>query len=186
MYPILCPIVYLLTSSCVPATPSPPWPPTLALHPDLGSCSVSFPSLILSPVNQPGSSLTPKPHPSQHQHHTSSTSEIKITSHMKGGVVTDQSAVLCLPLLNLLLHLGCTFQITHRALEKWCLDSDSRNLFFVLVFWPQGMCDLSSLTRDWTCNPCIPALEGQVLTTGLPEKILVTQSCPTLSQSHGL
>ena len=28
-------------------------------------------------------------------------------------------------------------------------------LFYVLVFWPQDMWDLSSLTRDWTCTPCI-------------------------------
>ena len=28
-------------------------------------------------------------------------------------------------------------------------------LFYVLVFWPQGMWDLSSLTRDWTCTPCV-------------------------------
>ena len=28
-------------------------------------------------------------------------------------------------------------------------------LFFVLVFWPQGMEDLSSPRRDWTCSLCI-------------------------------
>ena len=28
-------------------------------------------------------------------------------------------------------------------------------LFYVLFFWPQGMWDLSSLTRDWICIPCI-------------------------------
>ena len=28
-------------------------------------------------------------------------------------------------------------------------------LFYVLVFWPRGMWDLSSLTRDWTRTPCI-------------------------------
>ena len=28
-------------------------------------------------------------------------------------------------------------------------------LFYVLVFWLQGMWDLSSLTRDWTHIPCI-------------------------------
>ena len=27
-------------------------------------------------------------------------------------------------------------------------------LFYVLVFWPQGMWDLGSLTRDGTCTPC--------------------------------
>ena len=27
-------------------------------------------------------------------------------------------------------------------------------LFYVLAFWPQGIWDLSSLTRDWTCTPC--------------------------------
>ena len=28
-------------------------------------------------------------------------------------------------------------------------------LFHVLIFWPEGMQDLSSLTRDRTCTPCI-------------------------------
>ena len=28
-------------------------------------------------------------------------------------------------------------------------------LFYVLVFWPRGMWDLSSLTRDQTRTPCI-------------------------------
>ena len=28
-------------------------------------------------------------------------------------------------------------------------------LFYVLVFWPPGMWDLSSPTRDRTCSPCI-------------------------------
>ena len=28
-------------------------------------------------------------------------------------------------------------------------------LFYVLVFWLQGKWDLSSLTRDRTCTPCI-------------------------------
>ena len=28
-------------------------------------------------------------------------------------------------------------------------------LLYVLVFWPQGMWDLSFWTRDWTCTPCI-------------------------------
>ena len=27
--------------------------------------------------------------------------------------------------------------------------------FYVLVFWPRGMWDLSSPTRDRTCTPCI-------------------------------
>ena len=30
-----------------------------------------------------------------------------------------------------------------------------RFLFYVLVFWPQGMWDLSSPTRDWTHTSCI-------------------------------
>ena len=37
-------------------------------------------------------------------------------------------------------------------------------LFYVLVFWPQGMWNPSSLTRDWTRG--LPALEGKILTTG--------------------
>ena len=36
-------------------------------------------------------------------------------------------------------------------------------------FWLQGMWDLSTLTRDWTRAP---ALEGEVLTSGLPGKSL--------------
>ena len=28
-------------------------------------------------------------------------------------------------------------------------------LLYVLIFWPQGMWDLSSLTRDQTHTPCI-------------------------------
>ena len=28
-------------------------------------------------------------------------------------------------------------------------------LFYVLAFWLQGMWDLSSLTKDQTCTPCI-------------------------------
>ena len=42
-------------------------------------------------------------------------------------------------------------------------------LFYVLFFWPGGMWDLSSLTRDQTLTPCI---ERQSLTTGLPGKSL--------------
>ena len=37
-------------------------------------------------------------------------------------------------------------------------------LFYVLVFWLRGMWDLSSRTRYRTLTP---ALEGEVLTTGL-------------------
>ena len=35
------------------------------------------------------------------------------------------------------------------------------------LFWPQGMWDLSLLTRD---PPATPALEGEVLTIGPPGK----------------
>ena len=38
-------------------------------------------------------------------------------------------------------------------------------LFYVLVFWPKGMWDLSSLTKN---RACTPALGGEVLATGLP------------------
>ena len=38
-------------------------------------------------------------------------------------------------------------------------------LFYVLVFWPQGMWDLSSRPG---IEPASPALEGEVLTTGPP------------------
>ena len=40
-------------------------------------------------------------------------------------------------------------------------------LFYVSVFWPWGMWDLSSPRRDRTC---MPALEDKVLTTGPPGK----------------
>ena len=42
--------------------------------------------------------------------------------------------------------------------------------FYALVCQSWGMWELNSLTRDWTCKP--PALEGKVLTTGLPRKSL--------------
>ena len=42
-------------------------------------------------------------------------------------------------------------------------------LFYVLVFWPQGMQDLSSLTRNQIYTPCI---RSKVLTTGPSEKSL--------------
>ena len=38
-------------------------------------------------------------------------------------------------------------------------------VFRVLAFWPQGMWDLSSRPRAQTTTP---ALEGEVLTSGLP------------------
>ena len=37
--------------------------------------------------------------------------------------------------------------------------------FYVLVFWPRGMWDLSCPTRDWTRAPCI---RRRSLATGLP------------------
>ena len=40
-------------------------------------------------------------------------------------------------------------------------------LFYVLFFWPGGMWDFSSPTRD---EPTSPALGGEVLTTGQPGK----------------
>ena len=42
-------------------------------------------------------------------------------------------------------------------------------LFRVLLFWPQGMWDFSSPTRN---QPTSSALEGEVLTTGPPGKPL--------------
>ena len=44
-------------------------------------------------------------------------------------------------------------------------------LFHILVFWPQGVWDLSSSTREAKLSkPVPPALEGEVLTTGPPGK----------------
>ena len=36
------------------------------------------------------------------------------------------------------------------------------NFFFLIhfIFWPQGMWDLSSLIRDWTCAPCSGSTES--------------------------
>ena len=39
-------------------------------------------------------------------------------------------------------------------------------LFYVLVFWPQDMCDLGSLTRDQTCTPCTGRRGPNRWTTG--------------------
>ena len=39
-------------------------------------------------------------------------------------------------------------------------------LLYVLVFWPQGMWDLSSPGS----KPTLPVLEGEALTTGPPRK----------------
>ena len=41
--------------------------------------------------------------------------------------------------------------------------------YYVLVFWPRGMCDLSPRLG---IEPAPPALEGEVLTTGPPGKSL--------------
>ena len=42
-------------------------------------------------------------------------------------------------------------------------------VWYVLgFFWPQGLWDLSCLAQDGTCAPL--SLEGNVLTTGPPEK----------------
>ena len=43
-------------------------------------------------------------------------------------------------------------------------------LFCVLVFWPQGMWDLSSPTRERTCTPCTGRQSLNHWTTGkVPE-----------------
>ena len=50
----------------------------------------------------------------------------------------------------------------------YSLYSISYNIASVFfVFWPRGMWDLSSPTRDWTCTP---AVKGEILTTGPPGK----------------
>ena len=46
-------------------------------------------------------------------------------------------------------------------------------LFYVVVFWLQGMGDLSSLASDRTHTPCI---EGEILTTEQPGKSLPISS----------
>ena len=50
-------------------------------------------------------------------------------------------------------------------------------LFYVLVFWPQGMWDLSSPTRDQTLTPCIgrPSLNHWT-TREIPKVFLNTNS----------
>ena len=59
--------------------------------------------------------------------------------------------------------------LKNRAFERWCFFFSFFScgqflvfiefvtallLFNVLAFWPRGMWDLSSPTRDWTCSPC--------------------------------
>ena len=60
-------------------------------------------------------------------------------------------------------------------------------LFYVLVFWLQGMCDLNSLTRDWTCTH--PLYSKQSLnhgtTRGIPD-FFVLFVCIDASILHGL
>ena len=55
-------------------------------------------------------------------------------------------------------------------------------LFYVLVFWPWGMWDLSSPTKDWTCTPCIGRQDLHHWTTReiLVKWVKVIQLCPTL------
>ena len=36
-------------------------------------------------------------------------------------------------------------------------------LFYVLVFWPRGMWDLSSPTNDQTTGPCVGSMESYPL-----------------------
>ena len=43
-------------------------------------------------------------------------------------------------------------------------------LLYVLVFWLQGMWDLSFLSKDWICSPLPPVMEGDVWTTRPPGK----------------
>ena len=45
-------------------------------------------------------------------------------------------------------------------------------MYIYIYFWPEGVCDLSSLTRDWTCTPCDGS---KVLTTGPPGKFLADE-----------
>lgn len=54
-------------------------------------------------------------------------------------------------------------------------------LFYVLVFWPQGMWDLSSPIRDGTVTPCIGR---KVLNIGPPRKFLSIWTWFTISHKH--
>ena len=57
---------------------------------------------------------------------------------------------------------------------KICIEFDTvLLLFYVVVFWLQGMGDLSSLTSDGAHTPCI---EGEILTTGQLGKSLPISS----------
>ena len=38
-------------------------------------------------------------------------------------------------------------------------------LLYVVFFWPRGLWDLSSPTRDWTCTPCIGRWNLRLWTT---------------------
>ena len=52
-------------------------------------------------------------------------------------------------------------------------------LFYVLVFWPRGMWDLSSLTRDQTCTPCLGRQSLKQRTTGEVPKHFLTWHQPS-------
>ena len=64
-------------------------------------------------------------------------------------------------------------------------------LFYVLVFWPQGMWEFSCPTRDWTCTPCtgrrslshwiareVPADVFNTAVCWLPAPAFPQTSCP--------
>ena len=66
-------------------------------------------------------------------------------------------------------------------------------LFYVLVYWPRGVWHLSSLTRDWTCTPCIGRQSFNHWTTReAPTQCLRSQVCrdwsrlPKVTQLHVL
>ena len=51
-------------------------------------------------------------------------------------------------------------------------------VFFLLLFWPQSMQDLSSLTRGWTHEPTLPSSEGKALITRPPGESLFSLHVP--------
>ena len=67
--------------------------------------------------------------------------------------------------------------------NKYCFGF----MFCFVLFWPQGMWDLSSPTRNWTCTPCIWRWSlNHWASSGIPTSLFLmrvcvhTQSCLTL------
>ena len=57
-------------------------------------------------------------------------------------------------------------------------------LLHLFVFWPQGMWDPSSPTRDWTCMPCLGKWNLEHWTTRKSPKICFSKCVNLLENGH--